>query len=135
MLKIERNNTNKKIVTRATGVGSSENIPHYYPNETTKGNFNFYLLDKDDKEIASKVDDTLINIRFIDENKFVNNVVDRNSEDGNSFYVYEKKQMKQQLYNIQYTINNGQWKDYNPVAGEELKKSLCYCIFIDFKTI
>jgi hypothetical protein len=37
LLSITKNNANYKIVNRATGVGSSENIPFYYPNNSPKG--------------------------------------------------------------------------------------------------
>lgn len=37
LLSITKQNTNNKIVNRITGVGSSENIPYYYPNDTEKG--------------------------------------------------------------------------------------------------
>ena len=37
LLSIQKNNANTKIVNRITGVGSSENIPYYYPNEDAKG--------------------------------------------------------------------------------------------------
>lgn len=37
LLSISKNNANYKTVNRITGIGSSENIPYYYPNETSKG--------------------------------------------------------------------------------------------------
>lgn len=37
LLSIKRENTNSKIVNRATGVGSQDNIPYYYPNEFVSG--------------------------------------------------------------------------------------------------
>lgn len=37
LLSITKNNANYKIVNRATGTGSSENIPFYYPNNSPKG--------------------------------------------------------------------------------------------------
>lgn len=37
LLAVQKNNQNAKIVTRITGVGSSENVPYYYPNPTPKG--------------------------------------------------------------------------------------------------
>lgn len=38
LLSITKNNANYKIVNRATGTGSSDNIPFYYPNNSPKGN-------------------------------------------------------------------------------------------------
>jgi hypothetical protein len=38
LLSITKNNANYKIVNKATGTGSSDNIPFYYPNNSPKGN-------------------------------------------------------------------------------------------------
>lgn len=38
LLSITKNNANYKIVNRATAIGSSDNIPFYYPNNSPKGN-------------------------------------------------------------------------------------------------
>ena len=37
LLSIKKQNTNNKIVNRISGIGSSDNIPYYYPNETERG--------------------------------------------------------------------------------------------------
>lgn len=37
LLSIVKNNANNKVVNRITGVGSSDNIPYYYPNPTESG--------------------------------------------------------------------------------------------------
>lgn len=37
LLSITKNNANYKVVNRATGTGSSDNIPFYYPNKSPKG--------------------------------------------------------------------------------------------------
>jgi hypothetical protein len=37
LLSITKNNANYKIVNRATAIGSSDNIPFYYPNNSPKG--------------------------------------------------------------------------------------------------
>ena len=37
LLSIKRENSNNKIVNRATATGSSDNIPYYYPNKSPKG--------------------------------------------------------------------------------------------------
>lgn len=41
LLTISKNNANAKIVNRVTMLGSSENIPYYYPNETEYGSISF----------------------------------------------------------------------------------------------
>lgn len=63
LLKIERTNANTRVITRATGVGSTENIPFYYPNDSEKGNFTFETDIEDEYEI-------------IDHNKLANSVDD-----------------------------------------------------------
>ena len=37
LLSITKDNANAKIINRITGVGSSDNIPYYYPNDDEKG--------------------------------------------------------------------------------------------------
>lgn len=37
LISIAKNNANAKIINRITGVGSSDNIPYYYPNDDEKG--------------------------------------------------------------------------------------------------
>jgi len=43
LLSISKNNANNKIVNRCMGVGSSENIPYYYPNEHPLGIVDTYF--------------------------------------------------------------------------------------------
>ena len=45
LLSVEKSNAHANIITRATGVGSEQNIPHYYPNDTERGNV-WYNLEK-----------------------------------------------------------------------------------------
>ena len=55
LLSISKNNANNKIVNRCTGVGSSENIPYYYPNEHPLGEVDVYYNGaKDDSLIVDK---------------------------------------------------------------------------------
>lgn len=42
LISTSKNNSNKKIITRCTGVGSSDNIPYYYPNPTPYGELNIF---------------------------------------------------------------------------------------------
>lgn len=58
LISIQKNNANKKIITRATGLGSSDNIPYYYPNNSGKGNIKFTLYDKNNNDITSSIDIT-----------------------------------------------------------------------------
>ena len=56
LLSISKNNANAKIINRITGVGSSDNIPFYYPNDDEKGITTVLL--NGDENIASIVDAT-----------------------------------------------------------------------------
>lgn len=39
LLTVEKTNANYKAITRITGIGSEDNIPYYYPNETASGTY------------------------------------------------------------------------------------------------
>lgn len=70
LLSIEKSNTNQGYCNRATGVGSSENIPYYYPNEASPSTTKPHAVSSVDGTTGNTgiTDDTLIEI--IDENKF-----------------------------------------------------------------
>lgn len=51
LLSITKNNTKNKIITSITGVGSEDNIPYYYPNQTEKGNIIVTASDADIKVV------------------------------------------------------------------------------------
>lgn len=54
LLSISKNNANNKIVNRCTGVGSSDNIPYYYPNEHPLGEVNvLYNKEKNNALISN----------------------------------------------------------------------------------
>ena len=62
LLSIKKQNTNNKIVNRISGIGSSDNIPYYYPNETERG------------DIALRFSNTNItdaNVVKVDSNKLI----------------------------------------------------------------
>ena len=62
LLSITKTNANYKVVNRVTGVGSSENIPYYYPNNSPKG---------DVKAVASS---SRITPKILDYETFTNKV-------------------------------------------------------------
>lgn len=70
LLKIEKQNTNEGYCNRATGVGSSDNLPVYYPN-TVAANYTFpHAISADDGTTANKgiTNDSLIEV--VSDNKF-----------------------------------------------------------------
>lgn len=52
LLSISKNNANYKIVNRATGIGSSDNIPYYYPNNSEKGVVELTFNASDDSDLT-----------------------------------------------------------------------------------
>ena len=70
LLSIEKQNTNQGYCNRATGVGSSDNIPYYYPNDASSATTKPHAVSSVDGTTGNRgiTDDTLIEI--IDENKF-----------------------------------------------------------------
>lgn len=67
LMSIKKGNDNAAIIRRITGVGSSENIPYYYPNNSPKGNI--------DVEVGtSNVTLQKANIEIVNYEKFANAV-------------------------------------------------------------
>lgn len=62
LISITKNNANYKIVNRATGTGSSENIPFYYPNNSPKG------------EIDAEASRSSLGVKIVDGEAYGNNV-------------------------------------------------------------
>ena len=62
LLSITKNNANYKIVNRATGTGSSDNIPFYYPNNSPKG------------EIAAISSNSGVTVSIVDAELYANEV-------------------------------------------------------------
>lgn len=63
LLTIQKSNADYRIIDRITGVGSSDNIPYYYPNDSSVGNAIFTvegishdLVEIDLSKLATKVD-------------------------------------------------------------------------------
>lgn len=63
LISISKNNANYKIVNRATGTGSSENIPFYYPNNSPKGNI-----------VAEESEDSQLGVEIFDYELFADKV-------------------------------------------------------------
>lgn len=70
LLSIEKSNTNQGYCNRATGVGSADNIPYYYPNEASSATTKPHAVSSVDGTTGNTgiTDDDKIEI--IDENKF-----------------------------------------------------------------
>lgn len=54
LLSISKKNANAKVINRITMLGSSENIPYYYPNTTEDGQISIWLSD-DNFEMAHQI--------------------------------------------------------------------------------
>lgn len=67
LLTISKTNANYKIVNRCTGIGSTENIPYYYPNDTRKTEVD---VEASPDNINIKQED----ITIVSEEKFKKNV-------------------------------------------------------------
>lgn len=100
LLKIERTNGNTRIITRATGLGSTENIPFYYPNMSEKGDFTFTLKRKDG---------TIIPVEIIDQNKVATTI-----PDGVTYEFTDKSEYSNAYINtIEVQTAYGEpWKDF-----------------------
>ena len=70
LLSIEKQNSNQGYCNRATGVGSADNIPYYYPNDASSSTTKPHAVSSKDGTTGNKgiTDDKLIEV--IDEDKF-----------------------------------------------------------------
>ena len=70
LLSIEKQNTNQGYCNRATGIGSADNIPYYYPNEESSGTTHPHAVSSNDGTTGNKgiTNDKLIEV--IDKDKF-----------------------------------------------------------------
>ena len=70
LLSVEKSNAHANIITRATGVGSEQNIPHYYPNDTERGNVEYSL----EKSIGGSMHSLTEGVDYVvpDKNKLAN---------------------------------------------------------------
>ena len=98
LLSVEQNNARNNIITRATGVGSSQNLPYYYPNDTEKGDIEFVMYNASDNVLQEGV-----SYQLIDKNKLINSV-----EDGR-LYIYKKYTTLSSLNLVraQYLLDDG----------------------------
>lgn len=67
LISVSRDNEKKNIINRITGTGSSNNIPFYYPNETSKGDVGV-LAGKENKAVQTK--DIVIKNKVLFADKF-----------------------------------------------------------------
>ena len=98
LISVEKNNAHANIITRATGVGSEQNIPFYYPNDTEKGDIKFTLYDNTDNLLQEG-----FWYQLVDKNKLINSV-----EDGRR-YIYKKYEKLSYLHLVQaqYLLDDG----------------------------
>lgn len=97
LLSITKTNANYKIVNRATGIGSSENIPYYYPNESASGKHTF--------EASPDFEEVTVNYDVLSKHA--------NIADGETLVYHLKKTDIAKPTNIKYTNEGGYSKNKN----------------------
>ena len=70
LLSIEKSNTNQGYCNRATGVGSAENIPYYYPNDASSATTYPHAVSSEDGTTGNKGITKDSEIEVINENDF-----------------------------------------------------------------
>ena len=91
LLSITRQNTNNKIVNRITGVGSSENIPYYYPNDTEKGNIRAIAVPAPDSSFKDEQIE-IYNASLY--GKYIDLTIDKNKIPASSLLTYTQAAVK-----------------------------------------
>lgn len=98
LLAIARNNDKKDIINRILGNGSSDNIPYYYPNLTSKGDVKV-LAGKENKAVTTS------DIQIVDQVKFAENFpVEKRCE-----YIENPNRT---MFLSAYLLNSGSYKEY-----------------------
>lgn len=107
LISITKNNANYKIVNRATGTGSSENIPFYYPNNSPKGTIavetsstsaTFTIIDGEAFSNEVGIDDV---VKY--GSGFAKSVSTKVSDDGNKWGAYNNESLPITIVNMKPT--------------------------------
>ena len=108
LLSITKQNSNFKVVNRASGKGSTENIPYYYPNNSPKGeieaevnttsdDFNVIVEDYDKYSEVVSIDEE---IRFVKDRINVDQELQKNTQEEDPQFG------KIDIQTIFYTVSN-----------------------------
>ena len=62
LMSITKTPKTDKVITRMTGIGSADNIPYYYPNETPKGGYLSIQIPNNDSQVHIVDKDVLNNV-------------------------------------------------------------------------
>lgn len=121
LLSIKHNNANAKVINRITMLGSTENIPYYYPNATEYGNIsidttgNTHLLASDitientAQMLAVIPNNTRATLAFAPLSEAIPIDGIRTSFEGNDYEPYELKAILKHDHNP----NGGVWAPWN----------------------
>lgn len=101
LLSITKTNANQKVITRCTGMGGTENIPYYYPNEHPQGKLK--PLYNDEAGVVSIEDDAL----------FADNVLYTDKIEYEEYEVSDIDGLKVELYEI------GSYKKYKETVTDK----------------
>lgn len=132
LLSITKNNANYKIVNRATGTGSSDNIPFYYPNNSPKGDIevittsesaNFTIRDSEKFANEVNIDDV---VRFGSTN--ISEVSTSVSDDGIKYSSYDGGSIPISIKNMKPT---NKWFLYTFNIEQEGRVAVSGNILID----
>lgn len=100
LLSITKQSANNKVINRITGMGSSDNIPYYYPNETAHGKV----------RIEPKPDNPLIESYVIVDNKLLGERVEINNPV--KFTLLGGSGLKAPITTVDYEYYDPQGADY-----------------------
>lgn len=100
LLSITKQSANNKVINRITGMGSSDNIPYYYPNETAHGKV----------RIEPKPDNPLIESYEIVDNKLLGERVEINNPV--KFTLLGGSGLKAPITTVDYEYYDPQGADY-----------------------
>lgn len=136
LLTITKTNANYKIVNRCTGIGSTENIPYYYPNDTRKTEVG---VEADPNNVSIKQGDiTIVNEDKFKQNVSINEYLEYKQINGNEKSTTYLDDKHSYLYLDLPYIQTGQpqsWgrRIYLAEYGKDSSKNLSNSLYIVFE--
>ena len=129
LLSISKTNANHMVVNRITGVGSSDNLPYYYPNETPLGKVEVCAT-KDNKKLVDNncfkiVSAEKLNLVGLNEDIRFGKYEPNSLVDGTLEYKYVASDNKE--YDFELGWPNDKYTLRARHASEELKGTTLYC--------
>ena len=120
LLSVNHQNANAKVINNITMVGSSDNIPHYYPNETEYGHISV--------DCTGNTHITADKVEIVNMNQFLSKI----SPDKKAELWYKQREASQlDVDSLEYVFKGSDWTFFD--LGDSIVKDVNKDLFEDGK--